>query len=561
MPVPYGLGFFGNGPDTAAFAPSLAAFEALMGCAPTIFNVYMDFTQTALPNTGSAGYDASSYNTSGKTAGSIPLIGMTLSSSADSTATNVAFLEALATTTQYDTAIEGMVTDWVNAGFKTLYWRPVVEMNLTSTPGFASWETNPSILVAALQKVYTLIHTASAAQGVTSVVIWNPGCSNSSPAGLATSTLYPGDEYCDWIGGDWYDDLYPMAGSVATIEASPELLEAYYANPAEGGSNATCLSLTTLMDFALAHNKPFCLPETGCGDNPSDNATFPAWTRATLDAYVAKGLKIEFVSIWSNGSYDFTTGSKPNEAAAWAAAFGANAPAIASAPPAVPATPVVAPPAPVTPVTPPQAAASPAGTTISNGSGAITDTLGQVWTIKGGQFLIGSAVVSSSWDVTTGWWFGGELYQLNQQGEWYQQPLSNVAGTPLTGTPPGYAPTMISTTALPQSQFTVVLSADEYQGNAQVTIAVDGKVVAAELPVTAVRASNQTQAFSWAGSYGAGTHTVTVEFTNDDYGGSQATDRNAYFISVSVDGDTVTLAQPQLASTGSTGTATVTTKY
>jgi hypothetical protein len=422
MPVPYPLAFFGNGPDTGGFTPSLKAFEQVMGATPTIFNVYMDFTQTALPNTGSAAYDASSYNASGLIANSIPLIGMTLSSSADSTATNADFLEALANTTQYDAAIEGMVTGWKNAGYKTLYWRPVVEMNLTSTPGFEAWVNNPGILIAALRKVYGLIHTASASQGVTSVVIWNPGCSNSSPAGLATETLYPGDAYVDWIGGDWYDDLYPMGDSAADIESSPAKLEAYYANPAEGGSAASCLSLTVLMDFALAHGKPFCLPETGCGDSPSDNATFPAWTRATLDAYTAKGLKIEFVSIWSNGSYNFLNNGKPNESAAWAANFGAAA--LGGGTPTPPVGPIHA--------------ASPANTTITEGSGTIYDTSGQAWTIKGGQLYIGAAVVSSSANVTTGWWNGTELFQENTSSAWYQQPLSNTSGTALTGAPTGY---------------------------------------------------------------------------------------------------------------------------
>ena len=425
MPAPYTLGFFGDGPDTGSFAGDLTNFEKEMGITPTIFNVYMDFTQPTLPNTGSAAYDASSFDNSGLTKNSIPLVGMTLSSSADSTATNVTFMEQLASSTQFDAQIEGFVNDWKAAGFPTVYWRPVVEMNLTSTPGFAAWESNPSVFINAFQKAYTLLHAASKAAGMGCVVIWNPGCSNSSPAGLATETLYPGDGFVDQIGGDIYDDLWPMAGSVAQIEASPASLEAYYNNPAEGGSTASCLSLDVLAAFALAHNKPLCIPETGCGANPSDNPTFPAWLRAKLDSWVAKGLTVSFVSIWSNGVYNFLNGSKPNEAAAWAANFGVNAPAIAK---------------PTTTTT--TTAASPNNTTITEGRGSIVDTKGQTWTIKGGQFYIGSTVVSSSWEVVTGWWNEGALYQENSGLKWYDQPLSNTSATPLTGTPPGYtAPT------------------------------------------------------------------------------------------------------------------------
>lgn len=556
MPVPYTLGSFTNGPDTGGFAASQAAFEKVLGATPTIINVYMDFTQTALPNTGSAAYDASTFNQSGLTANAIPLIGMTITSTALSTEANAAFLEALATTTQYDSGIEGMITDWVNAGHKTLYWRPVVEMNLTSTPGFAAWENNQSIFIAAFQKVYTLIHEASTAQGVTSLVIWNPGCSNSSPAGLATETLYPGDAYCDAIGGDIYDNLWPMASTAAEVESSPASLEAYYNNPSEGGSNASDLSADVLMSFALAHGKPVCLPETGCGANPSDNPTFPAWLRGKVDSYVAKGMKFLFISIWDandGGSYCFSDGSKPNEAAAWAANWGVNAPA---APSVTPSTPVHA--------------ASPPDTQINGTTGEIYDGVGGVWTITSGEQLANNGTAeASSANVVTAFWTGSALLQLNSAGEWWTQPLQGGAGVattapagytpPATVTPPT-GPTVVSTTALPQSLFTVQLSGDAYLGSAQASIAVDGKVVATGLNVTAVHSENQWQDFTFMGSYGAGSHTVVVTFLNDDYGGSSAKDRNLYFGSVAVDGKTYGTAT-SLLSTGSKVSVTVTTLH
>jgi hypothetical protein len=553
MTTPYTLGSFTNGPDTGGYAAGQEAFESLMGAKATMVNVYMDFTQPALPNTGSASYVASSFNASGLNANVIPLIGMTLSSSAVSTATNADFLEALANTTQYDSAIEGMVTGWKNAGYKTLYWRPVVEMNLTSTPGFAAWENNQGILVAALQKAYTLIHAASTAQGVTSLVIWNPGCSNSSPAGLATETLYPGDAYCDAIGGDIYDNLYPMSGTVAEIEASPALLEAYYNNPSEGGSNASDLSADVLMSFALAHGKPFCLPETGCGANPSDNGTFPAWLRSKVDSYVAKGMKFLFLSIWDSnagGNYCFSDGSKPNEAAAWVANWGVNAPAAPGE------TPVV---------TPTPHAASPANTQVNGTTGTIYDTAGNAWTITAAQTIaMNGTPVPISANVVTLFWTGSALDQLNSEGQWWTQPLSGGEGVEITAPtgykPPVVPPIVISTTQLPQTEFVIYLAADEYLGNAQCTIAVDGKVVAAGLPVVALKASNQEQGFSWYGSYGVGSHTVTVQFTNDDYGGTAATDRNLYFCSLTVDGTSYGTST-ELPSNGDTATITVTTKY
>jgi hypothetical protein len=495
MTIPYGLGFFGNGPDTSGFEPSLAAFKALMGAAPTWINVYMDFTQAALPNTGSAAYGASTFNQSGQNTNAFPLIGMTISSSAVSTADNVTFLENLANTTQFDAAIEGMVVDWVNAGYKTQYWRPCVEMNLTSTPGFEAWVNNPALFIAAFKKVYTLLHEAFSANGVEGYVIWNPGCNNSTPAGLATETLYPGNAFVDIIGGDWYDDLWPFSGSAATIEASPALLEAYYANPAEGGSTASCLSLTVLMDFALANGKPFCLPECGCGDNPSDNPTFPAWTRQTMDAYVAKGLQIEFISIWSNGSYNFLDNGKPNEAAAWAANFGVNAPPIAAKPP----------------VTPPAHAASPANTTVKGTSGTIYDTAGNAWTIAAnGQIDLNGAVVTSSWDVTTLFWTGTALYQLNTSGNWYEQPLSNTNGTPITGAPPGYGtvtPPVVTHAASPAGTFLpptpAVTTIYDTAGTAWTLPTVGGQIyrqAAGATSATVVASSAKVELLWWTGT-------------------------------------------------------------
>ena len=80
------------------------------------------------------------------------------------------------------------------------------------------------------------------------------------------------------------------------------------------------------------------------------------------------------------------------------------------------------------------------------------------------------------------------------------------------------------------------LSEDAWQGNAQVSISVDGKAVGGVQTITASHALGQDQTLNVDGSWGAGTHSVTVDFLNDAYGGSGSTDRNAYVDSTSYDG-------------------------
>ena len=68
---------------------------------------------------------------------------------------------------------------------------------------------------------------------------------------------------------------------------------------------------------------------------------------------------------------------------------------------------------------------------------------------------------------------------------------------------------------------------------------IDGKAVTTPQSITALHSKSATQAFSFAGNLGAGTHTVGVDFVNDAYGGSPTTDRNLYVNGVTVNGSSV----------------------
>jgi len=93
---------------------------------------------------------------------------------------------------------------------------------------------------------------------------------------------------------------------------------------------------------------------------------------------------------------------------------------------------------------------------------------------------------------------------------------------------------------------TLVLSMaeDAYRGDAQFTVAVDGKQIGGAQTVTASVAQGQRQEFDVKGDFGGGNHTVTVNYLNDQIGDFYAgtnlaidtTDRNLYVMGASLNG-------------------------
>ena len=82
----------------------------------------------------------------------------------------------------------------------------------------------------------------------------------------------------------------------------------------------------------------------------------------------------------------------------------------------------------------------------------------------------------------------------------------------------------------------LLLSEDAYQGDAQFSVAVDGRPVGGVQSVTAPHRQGQSQMFTFSGDFGAGPHAVAVTFLNDRYGGSSATDRNLYVDAIAWNG-------------------------
>lgn len=80
------------------------------------------------------------------------------------------------------------------------------------------------------------------------------------------------------------------------------------------------------------------------------------------------------------------------------------------------------------------------------------------------------------------------------------------------------------------------LSEDAWRGDAQFTVAVDGKTLGPAQTVTASHANGATQEFAYDLSLEPGTHDVAVSFLNDAYGGGAGMDRNLYVQGISING-------------------------
>lgn len=115
-----------------------------------------------------------------------------------------------------------------------------------------------------------------------------------------------------------------------------------------------------------------------------------------------------------------------------------------------------------------------------------------------------------------------------------------------------------ATAATVADVLTLNLSEDAYNGDAQFMLFIDGKQISTAQSVSALHSSSGSQAFAFSGNFGAGSHTVGVQFTNDAYGGTSSTDRNLYVNSIGLNGATVSGASAALYSNGTANFAITT---
>lgn len=113
------------------------------------------------------------------------------------------------------------------------------------------------------------------------------------------------------------------------------------------------------------------------------------------------------------------------------------------------------------------------------------------------------------------------------------------SAAPESVTPPGAATTAAATSDAPAGGTSTLLlsvSEDAYGGDAQLSVAIDGKTIGAPQTVEALHGNGAAQDISFDQALTPGTHDVAVSFLNDAYDGTAATDRNLYVNGASVDG-------------------------
>ncbi len=135
------------------------------------------------------------------------------------------------------------------------------------------------------------------------------------------------------------------------------------------------------------------------------------------------------------------------------------------------------------------------------------------------------------------------------------------AGT--TTTPPTTTPTTQPGASQPGSvtvgsgadKLVLSISQDAYQGSARYTVSVDGVQIGGALTASALHSSGQHDTVTVLGDWAGGRHTVAVNFLNDAWGGTAATDRNLYVDSATYNGQAVAGAAATLFSEGLAGFA------
>lgn len=341
--------------DEAKFENNYKSFTTTLRESAGLIDLYIDYTQPVTDWVSNSDWSAASNIASASAKNLTPCVAFPLASIASGSATPDAQFRDFSSGI-YDTITTQIVQAWAKVGYKVVVFRVGWEMNLQGNTYAGATAQVQSDWVAAYQHVYTVLHTAAEAAGITVEVVWNPGATNYSVA-EATTNLYPGDAYVDVIGVDIYSDMHPYSDggssptyhdwatgledtNVAQFIANATNRAHYWSYPAatkwsNDGSGGHSQSFTSLVQFAELHNKPFGIAETGAGNSNAgtdvkDDPTFPQWLASQITTAQAAGLTIAFVNVWDSnggGNYEFsyTSDAKPLESAAWGQYVGAVA--------------------------------------------------------------------------------------------------------------------------------------------------------------------------------------------------------------------------------------------
>ena len=629
------LGFYSSNPNgsdagaNATFETNYDSFTSVMGVRPQFMDSFVDFTQDPSQWASNAGFSAWSWAQTGNayvgpSSGTTPVVGVPMASNAGGWGNADTFYQQIVAG-QYDADYAGIVDAWAGAGYKTMDLRLGYEFDgnfMPWGPGNSSSPTADADFVKAWQHLADVVHAEGAKQNVTVNTVWNPADINYSSADVMS--LYPGSHYVDIIGADSYSPEYALdttnwasagGGGITSTSGTPSAAQQAinnahfwtYSNANQynvEGQAGTGWSMQQAIELAKETGKPLGIAETGTAQDPK----FATWLAQELSQPGAP--QVAFVNVWStdqsDGAWGFINGENTAVGQAWRQAFGAgsaanpNGPAVAAAPldavpgdsgsvaiaagstswaatfaPAAPPTaalPVAVPPPAVTFGTGPdvvslqlaedawqgdaQVALSVDGTqvlvqtvTASHAAGVLqTVNLRGTWGAGQHTIMVGflNDAYGGSAATDRNAYVGGASYDGQAASPGTATLLNNgtasfVAGTALPGpTTLGAGPDTVS----------LSLSEDAWQGDAQFTVSVDGRQVGGTQTVLASHAAGQHQVFNVAGSFGAGPHTVAVDFLNDAYGGTAATDRNLYVDAATENGVAQAAAALSLMSAG-----------
>ena len=140
-------------------------------------------------------------------------------------------------------------------------------------------------------------------------------------------------------------------------------------------------------------------------------------------------------------------------------------------------------------------------------------------------------------------------------GQWY---VPSTWGTPTpapTSPPPTLPPAPMPSPAVLQAGsgadvLVLKISQDAWQGAAQYTVSVDGVQVGGTFTASASHAAGQSDTLTLHGDWAPGSHTVTVNFLNDAWGGTTDTDRNLHVDAITFGGQAVAGSSADLMQAG-----------
>jgi hypothetical protein len=118
----------------------------------------------------------------------------------------------------------------------------------------------------------------------------------------------------------------------------------------------------------------------------------------------------------------------------------------------------------------------------------------------------------------------------------------------------------VAATTGPADEISVQLSEDAYQGNAKFVLLVDGKAMTTPQDVVAQHSAGAWIDLTFAGTFGTGSHTIGVEFTNAASGGTASTSRDLYVGGINVNGTHYGSGVTEMTSNG-TASFVVTTAH